>query len=65
MVPDLRGLICRMGTSKNCSLNKSGRIGREWRGFIMIDEELDFKDLFKREIVECMFACVGFLKQSC
>jgi len=55
-----------MGTSEICSLNKSGHIGREWRGFIMMtDEELDFKELFKRKLVECMFVCFGFLKQSC
>lgn len=45
-----------MGTSETCSLNKSGHIGRSQRGFIMmIDDELDFKELCKREIVECMY----------
>lgn len=31
----------------------------------MTDEELDIKELFKREIVGCTFSCFGFLKQSC
>lgn len=61
-----KGVDLQMGTSETCSLSQSGHIGREWRGFIMmIDEELGFKELFKREIVEYMFACFGFLKQSC
>lgn len=29
---------------------------------LMIDKELDFKELVKRE---CMFSCFDFLKQSC
>lgn len=30
---------------------------------MMIDEEMDFKEFF--EIAERLFACFGFLKQSC
>lgn len=31
----------------------------------MMDEEMDFKELFEREIAERLFAWFGFLKQSC
>lgn len=40
-----------MGTSETCSLNKSGHIGRDQRGFIMmIDDELDFKEHLKERL---------------